>query len=145
MMTAVVVDTPKDQKRRQAPGEMAIFEPEEEQAKGKDYRRPTPEEVQKAEAAAQELTRVFREIPFGLPTEPLAGKEALAPKWDHDKKDGELIDDASRFGGNREKSKAAYEEGMYRAFLSCHQALAPEGRLVTANTRWSKRPMNRGN
>jgi hypothetical protein len=59
-----------------------------------------------------------------------AFREPLGPKWDHDRKDGELIDDASRFGGDRKKSKAAYEEGMYRAFLTCHHALAPEGRLV---------------
>jgi putative DNA methylase len=54
----------------------------------------------------------------------------LSPKWDHDKHDGELIDDASRFGGDKAKSKAAYEDGMARAFQACHQALAPDGRLV---------------
>ena len=54
----------------------------------------------------------------------------LAPKWDHDKNDGELIDDASRFGGDKAKSKANYEEGMARAFQACYQALAPDGRLV---------------
>jgi hypothetical protein len=54
----------------------------------------------------------------------------LAPKWDHEKNDGELIDDASRFEGDKAKSKAAYEDGMARAFQACHQALAPDGRLV---------------
>jgi adenine-specific DNA methylase len=57
-------------------------------------------------------------------------REPLSPKWDHDKTDGELIDDASRFGGDRQKSKAAYEEGMFRAFQACYRALKPEGRLV---------------
>ena len=54
----------------------------------------------------------------------------LAPKWDHDKNDGELIDDASRFGGDKQASKHAYEDGMARAFQACHAALAPDGRLV---------------
>ena len=44
--------------------------------------------------------------------------------------DGELIDDASRHGGDKEKSKAVYEDGMSRAFQACYQALKPEGRLV---------------
>lgn len=54
----------------------------------------------------------------------------LGPKWRNDVNDGELIDDASRFGGNREASKRNYEEGMARAFKACHTALRPEGRLV---------------
>ncbi len=54
----------------------------------------------------------------------------LAPKWDHDANDGELIDDASRFGGDREASKSNYEAGMARAFAACHAALVPAGRLV---------------
>ncbi|MFZ5897983.1 MAG: DUF1156 domain-containing protein [Bacillota bacterium] len=57
-------------------------------------------------------------------------RESLSPKWDYAKNDGELIDDASRFGGDRQKSKAAYEEGMFRAFQACYRALKPEGRLV---------------
>ena len=56
--------------------------------------------------------------------------EALGPKWDHDSEDGELIDDASRFGGDKELSKQNYEDGMARAFHSCHAALRPDGRLV---------------
>jgi adenine-specific DNA methylase len=59
-----------------------------------------------------------------------AFKEPLSPKWDHEKQDGELIDDASRFGGDKEQSKKAYEDGMYRAFRACHQTLKPDGRLV---------------
>ena len=54
----------------------------------------------------------------------------LGPKWDHDANDGELIDDASRFNGDRELSKRSYEDGMARAFQACHSALTPEGRLV---------------
>ncbi len=56
--------------------------------------------------------------------------EPLSPKWDHGANDGELIDDASRFGGDRAKSKMAYEEGMARAFQACNGALKIEGRLV---------------
>jgi putative DNA methylase len=54
----------------------------------------------------------------------------LGPKWRNDTNDGELIDDASRFGGDREASKRNYEEGMARAFKACHTALRTEGRLV---------------
>ena len=54
----------------------------------------------------------------------------LAPKWDHETDDGELIDDASRFEGDRERSKAAYEDGMARVFENCYRALTPEGRMV---------------
>ena len=55
---------------------------------------------------------------------------ALGPKWRNDINDGELIDDASRFDGNREASKRNYEEGMARSFQACHTALRHEGRLV---------------
>lgn len=41
----------------------------------------------------------------------------LSPKWDHESDDGELIDDASRFEGNKERSKTNYEDGMFRAFM----------------------------
>ena len=56
--------------------------------------------------------------------------QPLGPKWDHDAGDGELIDDANRFGGNRELSRNNYEEGMFRSFQACHAALRPDGRLV---------------
>lgn len=55
---------------------------------------------------------------------------ATGPKWNHERNDGELIDDASRFGGDKEASKRNYEEGMARAFKACHSALKPDGRLV---------------
>lgn len=54
----------------------------------------------------------------------------LGPKWSKDANDGELIDDASRFGGDKQASKRNYEEGMAKAFKACHTALRPEGRLV---------------
>jgi len=54
----------------------------------------------------------------------------LSPKWDHEHNDGKLIDDASRYDGDNRKSKAAYEEGMARAFFQCHHVLRQSGRLV---------------
>ncbi len=54
----------------------------------------------------------------------------LGPKWDAKARDGELIDDPSRFGGSREASKRSYEDGMARAFSGCCRALRNDGRLV---------------
>ncbi len=54
----------------------------------------------------------------------------MTPKWEHAANDGELVDDATRFGGDKGRSKASYEDGMFRAFQACHDALGPEGRLV---------------
>ncbi len=58
----------------------------------------------------------------------------LGPKWQKEssggKGDGELIDDASRFGGDRDASKRNYEDGMARAFRRFHDALRDDGRLV---------------
>lgn len=59
-----------------------------------------------------------------------AFRKPLGPKWNSEKQDGELIDDASRFGGDKAASKAAYEEGMFRAFRACEHALAPHGHMV---------------
>ncbi|MFL5629202.1 MAG: DUF1156 domain-containing protein, partial [Ktedonobacteraceae bacterium] len=59
-----------------------------------------------------------------------AFQKPLSPKWDHEKNDGELIDDSSRFGGDKQKSKANYEDGMARVFQACYQSLNPDGRLV---------------
>ncbi len=59
-----------------------------------------------------------------------AFKEVLSPKWNHQKNDGELIDDASRHGGDRARSRQVYENGMARAFLQCFQGLSVQGRLV---------------
>ncbi|MFA4943389.1 MAG: DUF1156 domain-containing protein [Lentisphaeria bacterium] len=55
---------------------------------------------------------------------------STSPKWDREANDGELIDDSSRHGGDAEKSKAAYEDGMARAFVACEKSLQPDGRLV---------------
>ena len=57
-------------------------------------------------------------------------QKPLGPKWNHDTGDGELIDDANRFGGDKELSKQRYEDGMARSFQACHAALRPDGRLV---------------
>ena len=59
-----------------------------------------------------------------------AFRKSLGPKWSEDDHDGELIDDASRFNGDKELSKQNYEGGMARAFQACHAALQPSGRLV---------------
>jgi putative DNA methylase len=52
------------------------------------------------------------------------------PKWNTDEFDGELIDDASRFGGDALSSRKAYEEGMFRAFHASWRALETKGRMV---------------
>ena len=57
-------------------------------------------------------------------------REPLGPKWDHEADDGELVDDSSRFNGDEAISKRTYEDGMYRAFRACNDALQPDGRLV---------------
>ena len=54
----------------------------------------------------------------------------LGPKWNAAANDGELIDDAARFGGDRAASKRNYEDGMARAFSRFHPALRDDGRLV---------------
>jgi adenine-specific DNA methylase len=73
----------------------------------------------------------LRRTLYGLSPEiDKAFQNPLSPKWDHERNDGELIDDSSRFGGNKQKSKANYEDGMARVFQSCYKSLNPEGRLV---------------
>ncbi|MBS3907389.1 MAG: DUF1156 domain-containing protein [Syntrophaceae bacterium] len=57
-------------------------------------------------------------------------REPLSPKWDHGRKDGELIDDESRFGGDKAASKKSYEDGMAKAFHRMNEALTENGRLV---------------
>src|SRR6266700_592142 len=44
---------------------------------GKEYRVPVEEEISMATDAEKELASLYAEIPFGLPVEPLPGKEAL--------------------------------------------------------------------
>ena len=60
----------------------------------------------------------------------LAFAEPGAPKWDHGRKDGELIDAASRHNGDKKASKQTYEDGMAKAFQACHASLAEHGRFV---------------
>ncbi|MGA7500915.1 MAG: DUF1156 domain-containing protein [Isosphaeraceae bacterium] len=73
----------------------------------------------------------LRRMLNGLSPEIIAAfDEPLAPKWSHEKNDGELIDDSSRFGGDMDRSRAAYEDGMYQVFVNCRRSLAPEGRFV---------------
>ena len=59
-----------------------------------------------------------------------AFRDPLGPKWDHEADDGELVDDSSRFNGDEAISKRTYEDGMYRAFRACNDALKTDGRLV---------------
>jgi adenine-specific DNA methylase len=73
------------------------------------------------------LRRILKGV---YPDTDKAFDEPLSPKWNTDSNDGELVDDASRFSDDRQKSKAVYEEGMFRVFQNCHKALKPEGRLV---------------
>ena len=54
----------------------------------------------------------------------------LGPKWDHDNGDGELVDDESRFAGDKKASRKAYEDGMAKAFKKCLDALDSEGRMI---------------
>ena len=73
----------------------------------------------------------LRRVLHGLsPEADAAFASALGPKWRPDEGDGELIDDASRFGGDRSASKQSYEDGMARAFGRFHAALRDGGRLV---------------
>ena len=59
-----------------------------------------------------------------------AFSQPLGPKWDRERRDGELIDDASRQEGSAAASKAVYEDGMSRVFASCSDQLKSDGRLV---------------
>ena len=73
----------------------------------------------------------LRRVLHGLSPETDAAFAApLGPKWNQDAEDGELIDDAARFGGDRQASKRNYEDGMARAFARFHAALRDDGRLV---------------
>jgi adenine-specific DNA methylase len=58
-----------------------------------------------------------------------AFREPLSPKWNHDTKDGELVDDPSRFEGDGEHSRQVYEDGMSEAFKRCYDSLKDDGRL----------------
>jgi adenine-specific DNA methylase len=53
----------------------------------------------------------------------------VAPKWNRDLGEGELIEDASRFDGNRPAARLAYEDGMARGFAGALSVLADSGRM----------------
>ncbi len=57
-------------------------------------------------------------------------KDSLSPKWDKMANDGELVDDALRFNGDKNKSKKQYEDGMAKAFKASLDSLNENGRLV---------------
>jgi len=54
---------------------------------------------------------------------------SLTPKLLNDG-DGEFIDDAARHGGDADKSRTFYEEGMCAAFRACFEQLSDQGRTV---------------
>ncbi|MDE2907440.1 MAG: hypothetical protein OXQ28_15295, partial [Acidobacteriota bacterium] len=73
----------------------------------------------------------LRRALWGLsPAIDAAFETPLGPKWNAAANDGELIDDAARFDGDRAASKRNYEDGMARAFSRFHAALCDDGRLV---------------
>lgn len=56
--------------------------------------------------------------------------ERPSPTWDASIGDGELIDDNSRHGGDKEQSRKTYEDGMAKAFARSLSALKDNGRIV---------------
>ncbi len=56
--------------------------------------------------------------------------ERPSPTWDAEAEDGELIDDDARHGGDAEKSRKAYEDGMAKAFDRSLATLKADGRMV---------------
>lgn len=72
----------------------------------------------------------LRRVTAGWPDHEPIHLSNLAPKWDEEANDGELIDDESRFDGDRAKSKKNYEVGMAAAFQRACQALTPDGRVA---------------
>ena len=76
------------------------------------------------------LRRVLRVV---VPETDPVFADPLGPKWSTACSDGELIDDASRFDGDKALSKKTYEDGMARAFRMCHEALDANGRLVVVS------------
>ena len=73
----------------------------------------------------------LRRVLYGLSPEiDAVFSKPLGPKWGPDGNDGELIDDASRFGGDKQASKRNYEDGMARSFSRFYDALRDDGRLV---------------
>jgi len=73
------------------------------------------------------LRRTFSGL---IPENETIFSDILSPKWKEVEQDGELIDDESRFNGDRSKSKLAYEKGMAMAFQIAFNNLMDNGRLV---------------
>jgi len=72
-----------------------------------------------------------RRITSGLSPEiDAAFADRVGPKWDHDKQDGELIEDESRHKGDKAAAKKSYEDGMARAFEQMWRQLDDAGRLA---------------
>ena len=71
-----------------------------------------------------------RSLVGASPSFDFMSSQALSPKWDSEKADGELIDDECRHGGDRQRSRDVYENGMFQAFQTCWHALTETGRLV---------------
>jgi putative DNA methylase len=72
-----------------------------------------------------------RRITQGLSPEiDAAFADRIGPKWDHEKQDGELIEDESRHRGDKAAAKKAYEDGMARAFEQMWRQLGDHGRLA---------------
>jgi adenine-specific DNA methylase len=65
----------------------------------------------------------------GLPHERVCTR-SMAPRWDVEAADGELIDNPWRFNGDKLASTRAYEDGMTGVFKNAHKALKQDGRLV---------------
>ena len=55
---------------------------------------------------------------------------SLGPKWDHGRNDGELVDQPSRFNADGTESRKTYENGMFRTFRRCRDAIEDDGHLV---------------
>ena len=73
----------------------------------------------------------LRRVLYGVsPETDVVFGNPLGPKWDHDRSDGELVDQPSRFGNDVQASKRNYEDGMALAFTRFHAALTDDGRLV---------------
>lgn len=56
--------------------------------------------------------------------------KATAPKWDEEAKDGELILDESRHGGDKKAAIQSYEDGMAKAFQLSLDGLGADGRMA---------------
>ena len=59
-----------------------------------------------------------------------AFQEPLAPKWDHDANDGELIDDAAGSAATRRSQRQLTKTACPAPFRRVTRALRPDGRLV---------------